>query len=702
METDPITTKLQNVLNDHTKLINVTNGNATDAPTEASNEDNTDTLVYTITLYFCFYFVVVLVFCILRKHYGRLFNIRSWVPELKCDLATKDYGYVSWIWEVFQVSDDDMFEQCGMDAHCYIRILAFGRKMALLGCFNAIWLLPIYFTAPKDEITKDIEYWYVWLTASNLPKGSTRFIGTIIATYINYIYTMILIVKEFEWYTKYRHKFRTQTKPRNYAVYVSGIPEAYQSTRALRNYFQNCSSSSSILEAHIARDLPKLEGKVAQRDNVISALEHAYAYERLSGKRKEKYKIGYKGISKVECIQEYEDELNKLNDEISQSIQEVMELNSAHYRTQTMLQFKTQSEAMTRLRDNQVDLERNLIVNESPKDDNHRYSKRSSLFNESFDDVDGNTHNESTSRHEEDDKLPSEPANYDTREAWYKEEAKEKKVASKNVDQIREAIGIEQENNKDFQESVGDKEVAQCQSRKIPLESMQKALSEVVGAKAIESAAKNISERFATVGEEGAKQAKRIGAELLSATNAVVSLNLNSEGMSKEAGFVVFSNLYATNVALQMIHHSKPGVMEVSEAPNPEDIFWKNVGLPGSAKRTGQMISAAATTALCLFWTIPIAFIVSLTEVDSLKETVPALGNLIENHPNFEPWAARASPLLLVLLQDGVLPCILSYFATMEGHVSSPVLEASLFIKLAAFMVRYTPFLDKFLTLVSK
>ena len=127
--------------------------------------------------------------------------------------------------------------------------------------------------------------------------------------------------------------------------------------------------------------------------------------------------------------------------------------------------------------------------------------------------------------------------------------------------------------------------------------------------------------------------------------------------------------------------------MQVEEAPAPSEVFWRNVGLPNKARRTGSLLSTVATIALCLFWTIPVGFISSLTEVNSLKVKLPRLGEMIENSPALEMGLAVLAPLLLLLLNESVLPVILKWFAQWEGHISSPRLEASLFRKLAAFQV---------------
>jgi hypothetical protein len=127
--------------------------------------------------------------------------------------------------------------------------------------------------------------------------------------------------------------------------------------------------------------------------------------------------------------------------------------------------------------------------------------------------------------------------------------------------------------------------------------------------------------------------------------------------------------------------------MMIEPAPDPDEIFWRNVGLPGEAHKLGRLLSIAATTGLCFFWTIPIAFLSSLTEVNSLKEKLPLLAKWIEAVPSLENIFALLAPLLLLALNEGILPSILMWFSKWEGHIAAPQLEASTFVKLSAFVV---------------
>jgi Late exocytosis, associated with Golgi transport len=135
------------------------------SPTTTPLVTNSDSMLIkeTLSLYGSFYVVCFVLFCLLRKHVPRLYNIRSWVPELKCDLAVQSLdcdnegflaSYVSWTWKVYQVSDDDLLKQCGMDALCFIRCLRLGWKLSCFGVFNSFWLIPLFVTAKSTSETE--------------------------------------------------------------------------------------------------------------------------------------------------------------------------------------------------------------------------------------------------------------------------------------------------------------------------------------------------------------------------------------------------------------------------------------------------------------------------------------------------------------------------------------------------------------------
>lgn len=109
--------------------------------------------------------------------------------------------------------------------------------------------------------------------------------------------------------------------------------------------------------------------------------------------------------------------------------------------------------------------------------------------------------------------------------------------------------------------------------------------------------------------------------------------------------------------------------MLIEAAPDPEEIYWDNIGLTEKARNTGLLLSVAATTGLCVFWSIPVAFFSSMTELNSLKQTLPVVEEWINEHPSLENVFALLAPLLLLALNKVILPFIVQSFSKWEGHM---------------------------------
>ncbi|KAL3916881.1 MAG: hypothetical protein SGILL_004973, partial [Bacillariaceae sp.] len=289
----------------------------------------------TLRLYGSLYFAIFLVFCYVRRRFPRLYNIRAWVPELKCDLAQQtSYGIFNWAWNVFRVTDDQLLTNCGMDAMCFLRCLRLGTKLSLIGCFNAIWLIPTFYTAGGlSEIEEEDKF--VLMSVANLHPGSPRFAAVVVAAYIMVIASLYLLFQEYNWYIQYRHKFLSLRVPRNFAVYVSGIPEALQSDHALTDFFQRAQWASTVLEANVAMNIPKLEAKVTKREVVLQKLEHAMVEEKLKGKKQTHRTFNIQNATHdittvsqtVDSVQAYQKELDELNKSISLEIGKVKNSN---------------------------------------------------------------------------------------------------------------------------------------------------------------------------------------------------------------------------------------------------------------------------------------------------------------------------------------------------------------------------------------
>lgn len=179
-----------------------------------------------------------------------------------------------------------------------------------------------------------------------------------------------------------------------------------------------------------------------------------------------------------------------------------------------------------------------------------------------------------------------------------------------------------------------------------------------------------------------------------SLTSSIKAMMTSEDGNTRDAAFISFQDLTSTNLALQAIHHHKPWVCDVQPAPKPDQVEWKNVGVAVKGKQIGELISMTLTILLCLFWTIPVGFVASLSNVESLTGILPFLQPIIDNNPWFGALLAQLAPLILVVFIS-LLPVILLAFVGLEKHICVATYQhPSLFNKVAWFTIIQTFFIS--------
>jgi len=202
-----------------------------------------------------------------------------------------------------------------------------------------------------------------------------------------------------------------------------------------------------------------------------------------------------------------------------------------------------------------------------------------------------------------------------------------------------------------------------------------------------EGAAADVADAF-----ESSESKKKSG--VASFTSSIKAMMSSEDGGTRDAAFISFRDLTSTNLALQAIHHHTPWVCDVQPAPKPDQVEWKNVGVSTKGKQIGELISMTLTVLLCLFWTIPVGFVASLSNVESLTEIFPWLQPIIDDNPWFGALLAQLAPLILVVFIS-LLPVILLAFVGLEKHIAIATYQhPSLFNKVAWFTIIQTFFIS--------
>jgi hypothetical protein len=67
------------------------------------------------------------------------------------------------------VMEDELMDECGLDALCFLRVLKMGLRISLLGVCNAIWLMPLYDGADTSDETDYITDSIIEVTIAHVP-----------------------------------------------------------------------------------------------------------------------------------------------------------------------------------------------------------------------------------------------------------------------------------------------------------------------------------------------------------------------------------------------------------------------------------------------------------------------------------------------------------------------------------------------------
>ncbi|CEO98018.1 unnamed protein product (mitochondrion) [Plasmodiophora brassicae] len=192
--------------------------------------------------------------------------------------------------------------------------------------------------------------------------------------------------------------------------------------------------------------------------------------------------------------------------------------------------------------------------------------------------------------------------------------------------------------------------------------------------------------------EEGTKTKRlKISEEELNDSIAKLRVkldDLNEKIRSKQAeshdayrtGFATFKTFAATATASQLPWTHEVLSMEAHVAPEPRDLYWPNLHLTRRARVIRQLVAAALFLLLFTTYTVPVAFITSITSLENLQAQFPMLAGYLEANPAVRGQLQGFLPGLAMIIFMAVLPPLLRFFATIKGVVSHSAIDRNVFI----------------------
>lgn len=152
------------------------------------------------------------------------------------------------------------------------------------------------------------------------------------------------------------------------------------------------------------------------------------------------------------------------------------------------------------------------------------------------------------------------------------------------------------------------------------------------------------------------------------------------------AAFVSFNSRWGACVCAQTTQSKNPTLWLTNWAPEPRDVYWKNLAIPFVSLTIRKLVISLLVFALVFFYMIPIAFVQSLANLDGLEKVAPFLRPVIELK-FVKSFLQGFLPGLALKIFLYILPSVLMAMSKIEGHVAFSVLERRTAAKYYYFML---------------
>lgn len=152
------------------------------------------------------------------------------------------------------------------------------------------------------------------------------------------------------------------------------------------------------------------------------------------------------------------------------------------------------------------------------------------------------------------------------------------------------------------------------------------------------------------------------------------------------AAFVSFNSRWGAAVCAQTEQSRNPTLWLTSWAPEPRDVYWRNLAIPFVSLTIRKFVIGVTVFALVFFYMIPIAFVQSLANLEALERVAPFLRPVIEVNI-IKSFLQGFLPGLALKIFLFILPVLLMFMSKIEGHVAYSKLERRAAAKYYYFML---------------
>ena len=610
-------------------------------------------------------------------------------------------GYISWVKVCFYMSDEEILNRIGYDSLIFLRFHRLAlRCIVKMSVFSTVVLLPLNFTGGGHARAQDLKEYvgslfftdFLRFTMANVQAGSPRLWVHCFAAYLLTAIVVRELLKEYETFNAIRHRYLLSREPHLRTVLVTNIPRHLRSASKITNYFKHV-YPNAVKSVFICQNLIHLESLVHSRTSVLSQIEK----ELLLLCRSEKKKLyqptlffWHQALSVADRMEEcgvYQGTQERLV-KLYATLEELNDaIEKEQRRRQRVMKMLDRMQAGEGARDIDYVLASPLFFD--PSDPRQQRILQADQQNK------GNSTNKNyvppaAAQQQQQQQQPPPPPQHE--QTIPEEEEAVEEVTSK-------LAGLPDENV-----------ASRLRARSPPVPAVAAATTGAATAAATEpdglmkyDGGKQVAieqQRKKKKYAKARRAIKRYGrfSQDVSFLGKPIRPASSVEQVQRDAtiedhinevtdkAFVVMRTFTAATIAIQSMHSSKPGSMQVNTAPEPRDILWQNIYMSKGAHRTRSYLGEFLVLLLIAFYVVPVALVSLLVSESALVSMSPRLAQLSRASAFFSAVIALVQPLCIVGLQQ-LLPPLFMVIGHAEGTPAFSEVQMRAFSRYFLFQV---------------
>jgi len=563
-------------------------------------------------------------------------------------------GYFDWIRVCFFLSDQEIIQRIGYDCLIFLRFHRLAlRCIVKMSIFSFLVLLPLNYTGGGRANAQDLKGYveslfltdFLRFTMANVNGGSPRLWVHCFAAYLLTAIVVRELLVEYETFNSIRHCYLLSREAHLRTVVVTNIPRHLRSPHKISTYFKHV-YPDAVKNVVMCQNLLRLESLIKTRTILLSKIEK----ELLLLCRKEKARLfeqsrfvssatAFRFLGKLEDygivngsqerFARLYTKLDQLNDEIEQE----------QRRRQRVMKKMDRMEAGEGRKEIDYILASPFVTDDP--------NQRQLLGLQQVDSVGG-----------------------------YVPPSKNREIPNSSSS-VSSPTGGQHLRSRSPRPEALDDSLAQHQSL---------AFQEAVATKGSRNKvvkAKTAIRRYSRLGRDVSFFGRPIRSSMPLDSDGHIEDHINEVA---DKAFVVMRTFAASTIAIQSMHSSKPGAMQVSSAPEPRDVLWSNIYVSKGATRTRSILGEFVVILIISFYVIPVGLVSLLVSESALVSSSPRLAQLDQATALFSSAIALIQPLCIVTIQQMVPPLFMA-IGEMEGLLSFSEVQMRAFSRYFLFQV---------------